>query len=293
MGRTGPQGLDARIRLLQQLAACPQGLPERASFSKAAWEPSLVSQLVREGLVTRRPPQGRERLPRLLLTESGRQELERAQPGGATSPAPDRSAQAAGGFSAPAPADRKASAARPTLAGLARELSAMGRQLQDLADGLKAVGARMDTLEQVVTARLQALEQRVGMDGAREGAGPEEPEPALAGLHPATSRPPGQASPARTVWSVETFQERLRRAFEEIDVQQGRLGRVAIPRLREALGGEVGSADFDRLLLQLAARRTVILVPHDHPGALTQAQRAGALRDDLLGHIYYWVRWKG
>ncbi len=142
----------------------------------------------------------------------------------------------------------------------------MGRQLQELADGLKAVGARMDTLEQAFAARLEALEKRLGMDGAQA---------------------------ARPVWSVEIFQERLRRAFEEIDLQQGRLGRVAIPRLREALGDQVGSADFDRLLLQLAARRTVILVPHDHPGALTEAQRAGALRDDLLGHIYYWVRWKG
>ncbi|MEW6046383.1 MAG: hypothetical protein AB1609_07870 [Bacillota bacterium] len=89
--------------------------------------------------------------------------------------------------------------------------------------------------------------------------------------------------------NLETFRAALFATIDRLDRANRQLGLVPIPVVRRALAGRAGAEHFDRLVLELAARREIVLVWHDRPAALSPEERAGCIEDG--GRVWYWIRW--
>lgn len=168
---------------------------------------------------------------------------------------------------------------------LAEEKPGRKAQARARKGAAAALEQRVEVLEgrlaQWIT-RLEALERRLGAlerayEVNRDASRSESPSV------PAHAEPP--------VPDVNRFKDWLFTALDELDRRNRRLGLVPIPQVRQALAGRVGRRDFDRLVLQLAAQREIVLVAHDRPAVLSPADRDGSLQDPLSGQLYHWIRW--
>lgn len=179
----------------------------------------------------------------------------------------------------------KARAARGRGAGMsATAIEERLRAWERRASGLEERVASVEAALRSVTERLTRLEQRF----AAAVAGAEAAAPA--GTRPGETgdrQPAGAPAPKVT---LEAFRDKLLAAIERLDRELRQFGLVPVPRVRQVLAEVAAGADFDRLTLELAARREVQLVPHDHPASLSPEERAASIRDPWLGQLYYWFR---
>ncbi|WP_324715859.1 hypothetical protein U7230_10845 [Carboxydochorda subterranea] len=217
-----------------------------------------AERLVFAGLVDARPTgTGRQRL---RLTEAG--------------------LELAGRLQAQAPPARPVAPRRRA----ARRAGATATAVDPIPGRVEALEGRLSTVE----ARVQAMEALLGSASERMarleallGAPSARPRAGAGETQPDSSPPP---------LSLEAFRERLLATIDRLDRETRQFGLVPVPQVRKALAGVVDGEAFDRLVLELAARREVWLVPHDHPASLSPEQQAGSIRDPWLGQLYYWFR---
>lgn len=93
---------------------------------------------------------------------------------------------------------------------------------------------------------------------------------------------------------LESFERLLKSTIALLDQRRRNLGLVPIPEVRRQLNATcpTSAEAFDRMVLELAARRAVYLVPHDQPSRLPPEERSGCIQDPALGQVYYWFRWR-
>lgn len=179
----------------------------------------------------------------------------------------------------------KARAARGRGAGMsAAPIEERLRAWERRASGLEERVASVEAALRFVTERLTRLEQRFAAPVAgAEAAAPAGTRSGETGDHKPAGVPPPKVT-------LEAFRDMLLAAIERLDRELRQFGLVPVPRVRQALAEVAAGADFDRLTLELAARREVQLVPHDHPASLSPEERAASIRDPWLGQLYYWFR---
>lgn len=273
----------ARRRLAQpgdaQGVTLRQLFPRRGPASRRAGEPGEPSPipqpspsqlldaaraLARLGLVEELPARSRAAGPRWRLTHEG------LHAAGAAAPP------------LPLPPTAPAVARSPALETVVQRLDELLRRVEGLSGQVAALHQRLDGLER----QLQLLPAGVA-DALAGRAAAGSSGPAAAG-RTAGSRDAG-AVPAV---SLDQFRAWLFEALDDLDRRERLLGLVPVPRVRAALAGRVGREDFDRLVTELAVRREVSLVPHDHPSELSPQERQACLHDPALGLVYYWFRWR-